>query len=388
MRATIAVVEDVHWADEATLDLLRYLGRRLDGTTVLLIATYRDDEVGPQHPLRLVLGDVDMSRRIAVPCLTEDGVRALAEGSDVDPHELYRQTGGNPFFVTEVLAAGRNRVPASVRDAVLARAARLDVSARAVLDAAAVAGLEADLALLEEIWGSHHAAGRTSQPASCRACSGLPARAGAESDRRCDRSSAASQAALASLAALSSSGDSARLAHHAEAAGDAAAVLAHARTAAELAAERGAHREAAEQYARCLRFADGLPSEEIAELLEHRSHECSLTLQVDEALSAGLDALDRYRALGNRLKEGELLSRSSRLLYWAARIEEADDAAHEAVQILEELPPGRELALAYVHMAGQRQLASTTRASSSGPNVLSSSPTRSERRRSSSAPRS
>ena len=97
--------------------------------------------------------------------------------------------------------------------------------------------------------------------------------------------------------------------------------------------------------------------EEIAELLEHRSHECSLTLQVDEALSAGLDALDRYRALGNRLKEGELLSRSSRLLYWAARIEEADDAAHEAVQILEELPPGRELALAYVHMAGQRQLA-------------------------------
>ena len=360
-RATIAVVEDVHWADEATLDLLRYLGRRLDGTTVLLIATYRDDEIGPQHPLRLVLGDVESARRIALPRLTEDGVRALAEGSDVDPHELYRQTGGNPFFVTEVLAAGGTGVPASVRDAVLARAARLDVSARAVLDAAAVAGLEADLALLEEICGESPRG-----LAECLAAGVLQSRpAGVafrhELARRAieDAIDPALRAKLHSraLAALSSSGDSARLAHHAEAAGDAAAVLAHARTAAELAAERGAHREAAEQYARCLRFADGLPSEEIAELLEHRSHECSLTLQVDEALSAGLDALDRYRALGNRLKEGELLSRSSRLLYWAARIEEADDAAHEAVQILEELPPGRELALAYVHMAGQRQLA-------------------------------
>jgi DNA-binding CsgD family transcriptional regulator/tetratricopeptide (TPR) repeat protein len=159
------------------------------------------------------------------------------------------------------------------------------------------------------------------------------------------------------LAALSGSGDSARLAHHADAAGDARAVLEHARGAAERAAERGAHREAAEQYARCLRFSDGLGSEQVAELLERRSRECSLTLQVEEALSAGLAALERYRALGNRLKEGELLSWASRLLYAASRIEEAEDAAHDAVQILEQLPPGRELALAYAHMAAHRVLA-------------------------------
>ena len=247
---TIAVVEDVHWADEATLDLLRYLGRRLDGTTVLLIATYRDDEVGPQHPL------APGSRRCRHVApdrgarLTEDGVRALAEGSDVDPHELYRQTGGNPFFVTEVLAAGGTGVPASVRDAVLARAARLDVSARAVLDAAAVAGLEADLALLRgDLRGSHHAGWpNASPPASCRVAQvafrhELARRAIEDAIDPALRAKLHSRA----LAALSSSGDSARLAHHAEAAGDAAAVLAHARTAAELAAERGAHREAAEQ---------------------------------------------------------------------------------------------------------------------------------------------
>src|SRR5919109_1625179 len=152
-RTTIAVVEDVHWADEATLDFLRHIGRRLDGVTALVIATYRDDEVGPTHPLRSVLGDVELARRIALPPLTEEGVRALAQGSDVDPGELYRLTGGNPFYVTEVLAAGGSGVPPSVRDAVLARAARLEAAARQVLDAAAVVGMETSVPLLEEVLG-------------------------------------------------------------------------------------------------------------------------------------------------------------------------------------------------------------------------------------------
>jgi DNA-binding CsgD family transcriptional regulator len=357
-QATIAVVEDVHWGDEATLDLLRYLGRRLDGTTTLLLATYRDDEIGLQHPLRLVLGDVESARRIALPPLTEDGVRALAEGSHFDPTELYRQTGGNPFFVTEVLAADGTGVPSSVRDAVLARAARLDPSARQILDAAAVAGLETDLRLLEGVVGEPLrgldeclAAGVLQSIDGCVSFRHELARRAVEEAidpvRRAEFHARA-------LNALSGSGDSARLAHHAEAAGDASAVLEHARAAAERAAERGAHREAAEQYARYLRFSDDLPSEVIAELLERRSQECSVTLQVEEALSAGLAALERYRELGDRLKEGELLSWSSRLLYWAARLEEAEDAAHEAVVVLEELPAGRELALAYAQMAGQR----------------------------------
>jgi DNA-binding CsgD family transcriptional regulator/tetratricopeptide (TPR) repeat protein len=356
-RVTIAIVEDVHWADEATLDLLRYLGRRLDGTTTLVIATYRDDEIGPQHPLRLVLGDVESARRIALPPLTEEGVRALAEGSGVDPHELYCQTGGNPFFVTEVLAAGGSGVPTSVRDAVLARAARLDPEARNVLDAAAVIGMETDLPLLEQVLDEP-----LRELGQCLAAGVLQSVNGAVGFRHELARQAVEEAIdpvrraelhAQALRALRGA-DSARLAHHAEAANDDAAVLEHARAAAEHASERGAHREAAEQYARCLRFADDLSSREVAELLERRADECSVTLQVEEAVSASQAALERYRALGDRLKEGELLTRYSRNLYWAARLEEAEDAAHEAVQVLETLPPGRELAQAYAHMAAQR----------------------------------
>src|SRR5262245_41873601 len=356
-RPTIAVVEDVHWADEATLDLLRYLGRRLDGAPVLVIATYRDDEIGPHHPLRLVLGDVESARRIALPPPTEEGVRTLAEGSGVDTRELYRQTGGNPFFVTEALAAGGTGVPTSVRDAVLARAAPLDPEARAVLDAAAVAGMETDLHLLEQVLGEPLR--ELEQCLAVGVLQSIDGRVGFRHElarRAIEESIDPVRRADLHARVLNAlpGGDPARLAHHAEAAGDAAAVLEHARAAAERASERGAHREAADQYARCLRFADDLSSQEVAELLELRADECSVTLQVEEAVGASLASLERYRALGNRLKEGELLTRYSRNLYWAARLVEAEDAAHEAVQVLEPLPPGPELAHAYARMAAER----------------------------------
>ena len=106
-RPTLAVIEDVHWADEATLDLLRFLGRRLGSAHGLVIATYRNDEIGPTHPLQLVLGDLATApavRRLTLVALSVAGVRMLAEGSGQDPAVLHRQTGGNPFFVTEVLA--------------------------------------------------------------------------------------------------------------------------------------------------------------------------------------------------------------------------------------------------------------------------------------------
>ncbi|HEV2148023.1 MAG TPA: AAA family ATPase, partial [Longimicrobiaceae bacterium] len=160
-RPLVVVFEDAHWADEATLDLLRFLGRRIDGCRALLIATYRDDEVGDRHPLRTVLGDVATApgvRRLTLAPLSPEGVRALAAGSALDADELFRRTGGNPFFVTEILAAGGESIPLTVRDAVLSRAARLPPEARSVLDAAAVIGSRSEPWLLLEVTGSDPAA--------------------------------------------------------------------------------------------------------------------------------------------------------------------------------------------------------------------------------------
>jgi len=139
-RPTVAVFEDAHWADEATLDVIKYVGRRIDGSPSLLIVTFRDDEVGAQHPLRLVLGDIPSrsSVRVTLSPLSEEAVAELALESGRPAEGLYETTGGNPFFVTEVLAAGGEGVPATVRDAVLARALVLTEPAREVLDLASV----------------------------------------------------------------------------------------------------------------------------------------------------------------------------------------------------------------------------------------------------------
>src|SRR5690606_16898741 len=133
-KPTLVIFEDIHWADDATLDLLRYLARRIENTRALLVATYRDGEVSDVHPLRTMLGDLATSTGIArrsVPPLSLEAVRTLAAGSGIDPVALHRQTGGNPFFVTEGRASGLGGIPETGRDAVGARAARLPAEARA-----------------------------------------------------------------------------------------------------------------------------------------------------------------------------------------------------------------------------------------------------------------
>ena len=353
----LAVLEDVHWADEATLDLLRYLGRRLDRTRTLLVATYRDDEIGPSHPLRVVLGEVGEARRVALRPLSVEGVRTLAAGSDHDPVELHGLTGGNPFFVTEALAGGRAGVPASIRDAVLARASGLSPQARKVLEAAAVVGT--DPAVLEAVLG-----GKPGGLDECLAAGVLRADGGVafrhelarqvvedavEPVRRIELHARA-------LEALGDDADSARLAHHAEGAADADAVLEHAQRAGERASQLGGHREAAEQYARALRFSESLPPDAVAALLERRAYECYLTERIEDALVAQREALELYRALGDRLKEGEMLRWISRLSYVGARIDEARKIAREAVAVLEQFPPGAELGWAYGTMAHLAQI--------------------------------
>jgi AAA ATPase domain len=148
---TVAVMEDVHWADEATIDLLSFLGRRLGRAPALLVATYRDDELGDTHPLRMVLGDLATqrgTRRMRLPPLSEAGVRELVGERSVDAAELHRVTGGNPFYVREILEAGWPSVPPTVRDAIGARLARCTTPTRRAIESAAVAGSRVERSFL------------------------------------------------------------------------------------------------------------------------------------------------------------------------------------------------------------------------------------------------
>ena len=148
------VLEDVQWADEATLDVLRLVARRLSEVSALLVVTYRSDELGPWHPVRALIGELGARQtlvRISVSPLSLEAVTALAAPFGVDAEAVWARTGGNPFFVTELLTGGDAELSETVSDAVLGRAARLTEPARKLLEAIAVAGPQAELWLLERL---------------------------------------------------------------------------------------------------------------------------------------------------------------------------------------------------------------------------------------------
>jgi DNA-binding CsgD family transcriptional regulator/tetratricopeptide (TPR) repeat protein len=361
-KPTVAVFEDVHWADQATLDLVRFLGRRISPARGLLVLTYRTDEVGPRHPLRIVLGDLATlgpMHRLLLPSLSEAAVRVLAEGSGFDPGMLYRQTAGNPFFITEVLAAGNSGIPLSVRDAILARAARLSEPARLALEAAAIIGATVDPSLLSAVSGPVHEPVDECVAMGMLRVDGQSLRFRHEIVRETiletlmpRRRKQLHADVLACICTATIQPDVlASIAHHAEEAGDVQAVLEFGPLAAARAASLGAHREAAAQYARTLRFGDGLSPDDRADLLERHSYECYLTDQADDAIKAMEQAIELHRTQGNRLREGAALSSLSRRYWCAGNKAGAVKAGRQALALLEQLAPGRELALAYSNLS-------------------------------------
>ena len=352
-KPTIVVLEDLHWADEATLDVLRLFARRVEVVPALVLASYRDDELGRDQSLRIVLGELPTTgqvERLDLEALSRAAIARLAEPRGIDAEQLYRTTGGNPFFVTEVLAAGGEQIPPTVRDAVLARAGRLGPAARELLEAVAIEPqlLDDGAGSLDECLGS----GMLSAAAGGVAFRHELARLTIEDALAPNRRIALHRTALSALEGRPAGAhEPARLAHHAEGAGDAQAVLRHAPRAAKSASSVGAHREAAAQYARALRFADGLPPAERAGLLEGRAYECYLTDHLDEAIEAQESALACSREAGGPREEGDSLRRLAQMLGFAGRTTEAAKAAREAVALLEPLGPGPELAMAYGKLA-------------------------------------
>src|SRR3954447_24498886 len=152
---TLLVIEDVHWSDGATFDVLRYVGRRIHDLPAVLVLTYRDDEVGRNHPLQRVLGVLGGAsvHRLSLRRLTRESVSELAAHTTLDAVDLHQMTGGNPFFVTEVLASPATAVPHTVVDAVLARVRGLSPAVRTTLDQLAVVPGRAEWGLLWNLIG-------------------------------------------------------------------------------------------------------------------------------------------------------------------------------------------------------------------------------------------
>ncbi|PBC11157.1 LuxR family transcriptional regulator [Mesorhizobium sp. WSM3859] len=363
----LLIIEDLHWADDATLDFVRFLGRRIANTHILLLITARTDRSEGQMRVRRALGEIPAGNavRIDVPLLSESAVLSLAATAERDGDAIYRASAGNAFFVTELLAAeGDGALPASVRDAVLARAEKLSPGARSMLDAVSVFPRRADAWALSGLCGIA-AAG---QLAECVA-NGLLEDFGDGYAFRHEIARTAIEMALTpskrreynerALAALRENPQvaTARLVHHAVEAQNLDVVRELAPAAAREASRVGAHRDAVGYYEVALRYADMLPVEKRAELYEGHAFECHLIGRVDAAMEAQGRARQLRQALGDRVKEGDSLRCLSRFAYLLGDRGAADRFGEQAVELLETAPDSAELAMAYSNLSQLAMLA-------------------------------
>jgi DNA-binding CsgD family transcriptional regulator/tetratricopeptide (TPR) repeat protein len=310
-----------------------------------VVATFRDDELSRSHPVQILLGDLATAaavHRIALEPLSREAVATLAVGHDVDPDALHRKTGGNPFFVAEVLAARTTEVPPTVRDAVLARTGSLDREALHLLEVIALAPPRAEPWLLEAVGGDGVdrledclASGLVTSEERGVAFRHELARLATVDVTPPTRRRSIHRRILAALAVRPARHlDHARLAHHAEAAGDAEAVLAHAPEAGRQAAAAGAYREAAAQYARALRFGTALEPGERAELLEGRSRACYLADDQIEAIEVIREAIRCRQEQRAPLQEARALTELADYLNCRGFHRDSQETTHRASELV------------------------------------------------------
>ena len=359
---TVFVVEDVHWADESTRDLLRYLARRVRDLHTLVIVTYRDEAVAGTESLQALLGEVTThasTRRIALDRLSRSGVAALAEKSALAAAELYRLTGGNPFLVAEIVQSGFTDVPPSVRDVAMARIARLSGAARAAVGVAAVIGSVVDPVVLTDVSSA------TPDTLDELAASGVLVsegdtfrfrheiiRVAVEADIPAHRRVPVHEAILCTLRSTPDA-DVARLAHHAVGARDREAIVRYASEAGARAAELSSHSEAAAQYELALGAVAPGDLRTEADLCDRLALELGFLDRWDEAAELRQRSLSLWRELGDRVREGDCLRRLSTAMWRLARGKDAVGYAEAAVVLLEPLGPTNGLAWAYAELARQ-----------------------------------
>jgi DNA-binding CsgD family transcriptional regulator/tetratricopeptide (TPR) repeat protein len=358
---TVLIIEDVHWADELTLEFLAYATRRIASLPVLIVVTFRDDELGEDHLLTSVLGDAATTQgfeRMHVPALSEEAVRSLADGHDLDASWLYRLTGGNSFFVTELIEtvdeAPEQTLPARVRDAILARTARLSASARSALDVAAILNpidAAALLAIVEDEPAVDECVDRGFLQ-QVQAGSGRYAfrhelvREAVLSVLSPSRSREVHQAVLSWL--LRQPVDHRRIAVHAAGSGDAALVLQHAPLAAGRAALVGANREAADLLELALVHVQANDLQSQGEILRQAA---DINLRLDDrgrAIELYQRAGAAFHEAGDLASEGGVLSTVAMIYAQDSQgLAIAQKKLRQAIALLEQLPPSPALARAY-----------------------------------------
>lgn len=307
----VLVLEDTHWADDATLDVITFLGRRIDRANGLLVLTYRDGEIDAGHPLRRVLGGLPpgVVARIRLTPLSLAAVATLSGRRGDDAAELLALTGGNPLFVTEVTAAGDASVPMSVQHAVVAQLEQLSPAIRDLVEFVAIAPGHVGWTLLADLAGADRVDVREAVQRGLLEVTEEGVRFRHELQRRAVEDSLSPddrrRRHRLMLTALDDRADPARLVHYARGAQDDDAVLVYAPQAGRAAMAAHSHREALAHFRATGRLLDRLPVQEAADIADAWARVAS---HIDNAEAC--DVVQRAAELRRQAGDPPALSRT------------------------------------------------------------------------------
>ncbi len=352
LRPSIVVLEDTHWADEATLDAIKYLGRRIARTNGLLLLTYRDGEVDYDHPLRRVIGDLPPQSvvRIQLGGLSLSAVASIVGESDLDANEIMQATNGNPFLATEMASVGGEVIPVSLQDSVIARVQRLSPGAREMLKTLSV--IPEPIPRAEAIRLNE---GSDSRIDECvrRGLLDVDGELVAfrhELIRRTVESSLTSTERMAAnrtvLESLPEETHPCLLIHVARESNDIDRLIELAPRSARFAADVGSHRQAVEDFRELAPHLDHLDSEARGPILDEWAGEEFFVDNIVGAIDVNELALRHYREMGDRRAESRALAQAAHFYENAGQREQAERLAQQAVAALGADPDGADLARA------------------------------------------
>jgi len=369
-KPVVLVFEDIHWADEATIDLIKFLARRIARLKCLFLLTYRDEEVPVQHPLKNIFGDLPAGSfsKVKVNALSFEAVAQLAKAKGYESvDQLYSLTGGNPFYVTEVLANPDSVIPERVKDSVLTTFHKREERAQNLWEILSILPSRIDFNIMKHI--------EPGFPSSMETCinSGVIVigqdhlrfkhelfRIAIEESlsfyKKKDLHQRIVQIMLDHAEEIKALP---QLVHHALHAGDGKTVATFAPRAAEEAASLGAHLEATKLYKAAILYTDqDQPS--LVTLYEKYAYECYLINQIDMAIDLQQRVLDIWRERKVSIKEGDALRFLSRLWWFKGDHDKYMYHALKSIEVLDTGAQTHELAFAYSNLSQLCMLADKT----------------------------
>lgn len=366
-QSTILIFEDVHWADEATLDLIKYFSRRVNLVNCLFIVTYRDDDADRELRLRTIMGEIPARQqtRMNIQRLSMDSVEVLAKNSHLEAGEVYRLTRGNPFYVTEILAHYSPGIPENIKDSILSVFYAQPERVRNLWQQVSTLSGKIDIKLLEliipnlytEIEQCIKSGVLLMEEQHLMFKHELYRKTIEESLTAYKRIHLHSRVLEVLLSHRKGDDDLALIVHHAKNAHNKQVVAEFAPLAARDAAIHGAHYEAAKLLLTAIRYSD---SEEnaLAGLYEQYAYECYLTNQISSAIEAQKKALSIWMSGNEKIKVGSSLRLLSRFYWFNGIREEAENYGLAAISELENESHLQEMARAYSNYAQLKMLSS------------------------------